>query len=347
MGRSSRAVVFAGAGASCAVSSEKYPTTVGFYKLLEEDLREKNRWLAHFEPNLQKLFGPGEPDIEKVLWVAAQYRNWLQSIRDDLHPASWSIPSNLIANLVDPRQTLTVGNFPNLADEASKQISKLIDRLQAKVYDLYAQQPTATELAGSWVPLLQGLAAKFSVVDVFTTNYDLVVESAITEAGVPIHVAGSRHAWEARLDLSPWEGAELKTGGLLTKLHGSVNWERKKSDVYVAAPQYRGDHALHCILYPGFKGQPTDHPFVAFHSYLLRALAAADLVIFIGFAFRDEYINTCIRTALGTSTPVATIDVRKNAWPGEDVLFRPSPLLELEEGFSKAAIDNLFRRIAA
>ena len=52
------------------------------------------------------------------------------------------------------------------------------------------------------------------------------------------------------------------------------------------------------ILYPGFKGAPKDEPFLAFHNYLEIRLHRADAAVFVGFAFRDEYVNTIIERAL-------------------------------------------------
>src|SRR5207248_224732 len=48
-----------------------------------------------------------------------------------------------------------------------------------------------------------------------------------------------------------------KPAGLLTKLHGSVDWSRGPQGIYVGDPLYKGTHNKQVILYPGFKGTPT------------------------------------------------------------------------------------------
>ncbi len=52
------------------------------------------------------------------------------------------------------------------------------------------------------------------------------------------------------------------------------------------------------ILYPGFKGVPEVEPFVSLHGRLSTRLADADVVIVIGFAFRDAYINSVFENTM-------------------------------------------------
>ncbi len=47
-------------------------------------------------------------------------------------------------------------------------------------------------------------------------------------------------------------------------------------------------------MYPGFKGKPTEEPFIKLHEHLRAVAGKAKAAIFIGFAFRDDYINTIL-----------------------------------------------------
>lgn len=52
------------------------------------------------------------------------------------------------------------------------------------------------------------------------------------------------------------------------------------------------------LLYPGFKGTPSNEPYKSFHDALLERLLTADIIYVIGFAFRDEFINNQFDIAL-------------------------------------------------
>jgi hypothetical protein len=142
--------------------------------------------------------------------------------------------------------------------------------------------------------------------DIVTTNYDLVIEQAADFAGQPIEYGRGRGVVSG-LNLEVWkrqlsEPDYLPSGGtgLLTKLHGSVNWLREHGKIVFGGTEFKGDHAYHGVIYPGFKGVPKDEPFSLLHSYLEAAIQRADLIVFIGFAFRDEYISACLERNLGS-----------------------------------------------
>ncbi len=75
---------------------------------------------------------------------------------------------------------------------------------------------------------------------------------------------------------------------------------------------FTGDHARQGIIYPGFKGKSQIAFFDIFHNYLASRLSDAHVVIFIGFAFRDEHINTILQSAVGRSTKVLVINPDKS-----------------------------------
>jgi hypothetical protein len=83
-----------------------------------------------------------------------------------------------------------------------------------------------------------------------------------------------------------------------------VDWKIKSNRIYVGDPVFTGDHGKQGIIYPGFKGVGSSIFFKPFHDYLERCLAQADFVAFIGFAFRDEYINASISNNLNIGAKV-------------------------------------------
>ncbi len=85
----------------------------------------------------------------------------------------------------------------------------------------------------------------------------------------------------------------------LYKLHGSVNWRRDGNFVY-RVPR-KQTHKQNAIIYPGYKDTPKEEPFKSLHSAFSEELNSTDLLIAIGFSFRDVTLNKIILDALDTN----------------------------------------------
>ncbi|WP_166210382.1 SIR2 family protein [Cognatiluteimonas telluris] len=298
-----RALIFAGAGASYAVDHDAYPTTVQFFDKLPSEIREHSliKAITH---RLPEKFGSGPPDVEKLLWCLEELNEYLNAINSSTHPASWFLPNNQLPGLVGVGKDVT--GFVTTAHRAHAVATDLRNKIAAKVYEFYSKLPSQDSLLPNWQKMLGICAEKSYWPDIVTTNYDLVIEQAADFAGQPIEYGRGRGVVSG-LNLEVWkrqlsEPDYLPSGGtgLLTKLHGSVNWLREHGKIVFGGTEFKGDHAYHGVIYPGFKGVPKDEPFSLLHSYLEAAIQRADLIVFIGFAFRDEYISACLERNLGS-----------------------------------------------
>jgi hypothetical protein len=124
--------------------------------------------------------------------------------------------------------------------------------------------------------------------------------------------SGAKGRVQRFLDLTQWQEDAKRTGGLLTKLHGSLNWKFNGDRIAIGDSGFTGIHAKHAIIYPGFKGRSNAAFFEPFHDYFSRMLAVADHVLIVGFAFRDEYITQLLRTSLAPSAKLTVIDPQKS-----------------------------------
>jgi hypothetical protein len=296
-----RALIFAGAGASYAVDSDAYPMTVQFFDKLPASIRD-HLLVKAITAHMPEKFGDGPPDVEKILWCLEELGDHLGAIDDPKNPASWFLPNNTLPGLVGT--TENVAGYVATARAARKVATRLRNDIAAKVYEFYSGAPTQASLAGNWQELFNLLATKSYWPDIVTTNYDLVIEHAAEFAGQPINYGKGRGVVSV-LDADIWKRSLAdasyfpKDNGLLTKLHGSVNWLREHNKIIFGGTEFKGSHDYHAVIYPGFKGAPKDEPFSLFHSYFEAAIQRADLIVFIGFAFRDEYITTCLERSLG------------------------------------------------
>ncbi len=156
----------------------------------------------------------------------------------------------------------------------------------------------------------QALLNKNGSLCIFTTNYDLVLEDAFTDKSI----AGIREHWRSlkiddiylgfipkggrfvfELDYDKPEESEIG----IFKLHGSLDWDPEgESLVRCGAVRKPADLDAPALIYPGYKGTPDKTPFVELHNRFLNELLKAKRLIVIGFAFRDQHINSLINFAL-------------------------------------------------
>lgn len=327
-------IVFAGAGASKALPKTNFPTTVEFFQGLPERVTH-NPWMRFCNKFLESQ--KEQIDIEDVLWALQELEQFFERLRKPADIISYSISNNILA-LLDPKHGF--GHAVTDARSAGTQIRELIDQVNALVYRLYAAEPADAELTHNWVPLLDWLLNSERRVDIFTTNYDTVIENAILnlwDEKAFEHYAGWTGRRRKRLKLENWQVKGNRKEGLLTKLHGSLDWKSEDGEVYIGDAVFTGDHKRQAIIYPGFKGLSEIAFFRAFHEYFIRRVSEADFIIFIGFAFRDEYVNSILRDNLATSARLFSVNPAV-CMPGSGIR---SPMRHLQMGFDKAAVSEL------
>ncbi len=297
MTRKPTVLVFAGAGASKAVAPDRYPTTVEFFESLPEPVTG-NRLFMEVVAFLKRDSGNGPIDIELLLWRLDELKQFCSQYRDQKNLPGWILAGNRLSQAVLGK-AVNLNETAQLLTSCSNQLDRLVSKINIEVYDLYGKLPDESQLNETWTPLLKGLGGLGARVELVTTNYDMILESALDKNKVA--EIGWRGSVLRTLDTTLWQGdSPQQSRGLLTKLHGSINWTRQGDQIFVSDPMFKKDHDTHVIIYPGFKGRPVDAMFQSFHTHFASALADAKVAIFIGFAFRDEYINDiCERSATG------------------------------------------------
>jgi len=342
----SRLLVFAGAGASKAVNADGYPTTVDFYKLLPPSILGMP-FFAQLLEFLQKQSRiQSEVDIEVVLWHLHELRDQLRALARSDRFLGWLMESERLLRVVGQPGKLSFAK--QAAVEGLQALNKVIDAINRQVFELYKRPPEPGELLGTWQPVLEAAERGEWHVEIVTTNYDVVLEYALlSRAGetLPLVDPGWSTGVYRALDLDRWARSPFrdapagKPQGLLTKLHGSVNWSRDGDDIFISDPGFKGADERHAIIYPGFKGRPATEPFVTMHQYFVRALSAADALLFVGFAFRDEYINELCERYIRPDAKVVVVN------PGS-ISRLPFPhgtlLPQIQRGLSAEATEQAF-----
>lgn len=142
-------------------------------------------------------------------------------------------------------------------------------------------------------------------VEVFTVNYDLLVETALEKLGAP-YFDGFSGTMRARFQTELVEAAPGADRAWvpaffvrLWKLHGSVNWMYEADDriVRLGAPVVQGSPAA---IYPSDAKYEESRrvPFVVLQDRLRRALHQSEtLTIISGYSFGDAHLNELILEA--------------------------------------------------
>jgi hypothetical protein len=144
-------------------------------------------------------------------------------------------------------------------------------------------------------------------VELFTTNYDLLMEQALEDLEVPYFdgFVGSRRSF---FDLRAVEDALIPIHwSRLWKIHGSINWyqetEKDKEGKYIKKV-YRSSgtkESASYLIYPSHLKYEESRkmPYLALIDQLNRFVRKkSSLLILSGYSFNDEHLNDTIVNAL-------------------------------------------------
>ena len=279
-----KVLLFSGAGLSYPLG---LPMTDGFKDIIESG---DNRILNVLRSHLGSKFG----DIEAIL-----------SSIEELNSNN-----NLIFNYISAMSPM---------DSHFGQVKNSIDRLRdsSKLYTSNLKKSVHEKLRTLDISQCESLYFNIlkeiktvipkSAISFFTANYDLTFEDSIDnddtieKLKTYLHINEIEYGFSQRSIFDPtreynWNPSILE----YKKIHGSLGWitdtRGRITKSHAANTPDNPDSVP--ILYPGFKGSPQDEPFLSLHRQFLDRLLSADYTIFMGFAFRDPYINSLVNMAL-------------------------------------------------
>ena len=141
-------------------------------------------------------------------------------------------------------------------------------------------------------------------VEIFSTNYDLLIERGLEIAGVPYFdgFIGSVKPYfsDAASELDDEAHSRIpKSWVRLWKLHGSIGWRYAVEDFtgekkVVALPLLEPSLADDLMIFPSREKYSDSRrlPFVALHDRLRRLTGSGEsLLLIAGYSFGDEHIN--------------------------------------------------------
>lgn len=158
-----------------------------------------------------------------------------------------------------------------------------------------------------------------SPVEVFTTNYDLLIERALESARVP-HCDGFVGSVLPFFDTATVEGDWGKDTACpprewirVWKMHGSIGWRVVKDPVTtipricrVPATSIKADEDL--VIFPSRTKYSDSRklPYLSYHDRFRKLLnRGSALLVVAGYSFSDQHINEIVYQALRSNTRLA------------------------------------------
>ena len=164
---------------------------------------------------------------------------------------------------------------------------------------------------------------------IVTTNYDMIVEYALTTRGFNYGSPGERLVGRGPYPVSQWQNPVILRGSTpLAKIHGSISWDHGAR--YTDGRRALTGNAL--IVAPTPEKQPPGE-LVTVWALAERILRQADRLLVFGFAFNpyDLAVLRLLRDAGEKLRNVLLVDIdppvqrAAKLWPDADVQATPPP----------------------
>lgn len=164
-------------------------------------------------------------------------------------------------------------------------------------------------------------------VEIFTTNYDTLLERALETERVPVFdgFVGSRQPFFLPASLQHPAAAPARRWARLWKIHGSVNWYRV--DEGTTFRIVRGaEHGGGELIYPSLHkyDESRKQPYAAILDHLSAVLNRPEemVMLTIGYSFGDEHINAALFEALDVRERAHVISLQYVELPSDHTLIR-------------------------
>lgn len=301
---------------------------------LMREIREIKTQLS-YSKNIGFLFGAGTScalgipniaqltaDVEKSL--TGDLLKHFKTIKYDLQSVSSKTINiedilNQIRRIRDITNNRDDKNYLGVSGNDAK---KLDIEICNKIYKIISEKESAAKLDYvkrffAWLDLQNRDYSK----EIFTTNYDLVIEKSLEEIRIPYFdgFVGSYEPffWQDSIDRFVDKNDITKNWIRLWKIHGSLNWfwkENKTTGSYSIVRSGKTDKPKgdnnELVIYPSKDKYDSSRkqPFVAYFDRLRNYLISGELLfIFTGYSFSDQHINDLIFNCLRTNNRLYAI----------------------------------------
>ena len=191
---------------------------------------------------------------------------------------------------------------------SAEELDRLDELICNRIHEIVNKDLPETNTPYHELALWVRAAEREHPIEVFTTNYDLLIEQAFEKLCIP-YFDGFAGALKPSFDLQAIEEDKLPCRwARLWKLHGSINWLLADNRVFrgIGNGERRVIHPSHLKYH-----ESRRMPYLAMMDRLRRFMRNSSAVLILcGYSFRDEHINEVIVQGLqsiGTTAAFALL----------------------------------------
>ena len=261
--------------------------------------------------------GKSEPIIPEIWGLTAQVKTHLDSdaTLQAVAQSAWDrvigrgIPTPTIEDVLSHIRTLKsicgTGDIDGFSSDLLGKLDRAIcEKVRGIVSKSLPTSDTPYHVLASWIQAI----SRDKPVEIFTTNYDLLIEQALEEQRVP-YFDGFVGSDSAFLDLESMAEDDLPPRwARLWKIHGSINWWMTDKDKIRRSRDHVAGEQL--LIYPSHLkyDQSRQMPYYAMLDRL-RVFMRSDQCVLLtcGYSFADEHLNAYIGQGLSGNPNAACI----------------------------------------
>jgi len=229
-----------------------------------------------------------------------KYKSALEMIKKELKESKTDYyVEYILSNITQKEQVIGSEKLCGLAKADFEKLRKIIEDEMIKLASVHKKKDSFIDNLlhcdfAQWI----AQASRKTPVEIFTTNYDYLLELGLEHHNVP-YFDGFVGSYEPFFNTSSVEDLKfLPQYTKLWKLHGSLGWYLDKESNKIIR-RYQDDSTI--IVFPSLLKYDNSkkQPYVSFMDRLSQFIKEDDGVLFVsGYSFSDQHINDILINAL-------------------------------------------------
>ena len=289
------------------------------------EIRELKTHLS-YSKNIGFFFGAGTscalgiPNVEQLTTgieskLTGDFLVNFKLVKTDLETIMTNRKVNIedILNQIRRIRELT-GETVKVYEGVSGENAKLLDKeICTIIYNIILDKESVADIEKTkkffaWLSLLNRDYSK----EVFTTNYDLIIEKSLESSQIPYFdgFVGSYEPffWQESIDQFVSKNDLTQNWIRLWKIHGSLSWfwkedvkTKSQKIIRIGKIENIKDEDNELVIYPSKEKYDSSkkQPFIAYFDRLKNYLLSGELLfVFTGYSFSDQHINEIIFNCL-------------------------------------------------